>query len=224
MNENLYQLFDDVLLSSFNIKNEGNKTILELGDDAEYGNLETYSIFPGVIMSYIDLNIDNMDEVFFEEKIDNRLLEINHCAEGRYSYAVGDDKIVYFGKGDLCISIYDLTKTLSDFPLGYYKGLEIFIDVDIANDYIKEYIPDFDVIEFYEELEKSNGYVLVRSNEKIDHVIGELYEVDERIRESYYKLKCFELLLFFQSPIFQKTILFRYLKNKRKLLKTLKRI
>ena len=204
MNENLYQLFDDVLLSSFNIKNEGNKTILELGDDARYGKLETYSIFPGVILSNIDLNIDNIDDVFVEEKINHRLLEINHCAEGRYSYAVGDDKIVYFGKGDLCISIYDLTKTLSDFPLGYYKGLEIFIDVDIANDYIKEYIPDFDVIEFYEELEKSNGYVLVRSNEKIDHVIGELYEVDERIRESYYTLKCFELLLFFSITNFSK--------------------
>lgn len=204
MNENLYRLFDDVLISSFDIKNEGNKTVLELGDDAEYGNLETYSIFPGVILSNIDLAIDNVDEVFVEEKIDRRLLEINHCAEGRYSYAVGDDKIVYFGKGDLCISIYDLTKTLSDFPLGYYKGIEIFIDVDVANEYIKEYIPDFDVIEFYENLEKAEGYVLVRSNERIDHVIGELYDVDERIKESYYKLKCFELLLFFSITNFSK--------------------
>ncbi len=204
MNEDLYQLFDDVLLSSFNIKSEGNKTVLEVGEGAKYGNLETYSIFPGIIISYIDLNIENMDEVFVEEKINHRLLEINHCAEGRYSYAVGDDKIIYFGKGDLCISIYDLTKTLSDFPLGYYNGLEIFIDVDIANDYIKEYIPDFDVIEFYEDLEKSNGYVLVRANEKIDHVIGELYDVDERIKESYYKLKCFELLLFFSITNFSK--------------------
>ena len=204
MNENLYRLFDDVLISSFDIKNEGNKTVLELGDDEEYGNLETYSIFPGVILSNIDLAIDNVDEVFVEEKIDHRLLEINHCAKGRYSYAVGDDKIVYFGKGDLCISIYDLTKTLSDFPLGYYKGIEIFIDVDVANEYIKEYIPDFDVIEFYENLEKAEGYVLVRSNERIDHVIGELYDVDERIKESYYKLKCFELLLFFSITNFSK--------------------
>ena len=204
MNENLYRLFDDVLIPSFNIKKENNKTILELGDGAKYGKLETYSIFPGVILSNIDLNIDNIDDVFVEEKINHRLLEINHCAEGRYSYAVGDDKIVYFGKGDLCISIYDLTKTLFDFPLGYYNGLEIFIDVDVANDYIKEYIPDFDVIEFYENLEKSNGYVLVRSNEKIDHVIGELYDVDERIKESYYKLKCVELLLFFSITNFSK--------------------
>ena len=202
MNENLYRLFDDVLISSFNIKCEGNKTVLEVGDGAKYGNLELYSIFPGIILSYIDLNIENIDDVFVEEKINHMLLEINHCVEGRYSYAVGDDKIVYFGKGDLCISIYDLTKTLSDFPLGYYNGIEIFIDVDVANEHIKEYIPDFDVVEFYEELEKTNGYVLVRSNEKIDHVIGELYDVDERIKESYYKLKCFELLLFFSITHF----------------------
>lgn len=204
MNENLYGLFDEVVLSDFNIRNESNKTIIELGPDAKYGKMETYSVFPGVILAYMDMKIENVDDVFFEEQLNNRLLEINHCAEGRYSYAVGDDKIVYFGKGDLCISIYDLTKTLSDFPLGYYKGLEIFIDVDAANDYVKEYIHDFDLIDFYEELHKSKGYVLVRSNEEIDHVIGELYHVDERIRESYHKLKCLELLLFFSITNFTK--------------------
>lgn len=202
MNENLYGLFDEVMISDFNIKEESNKTIIELGPDAKYGRMETYSVFPGVILAYMDIKIDNMDDVFLEEHFNTRLLEINHCAEGRYSYAVGDDKIVYFGKGDLCISIYDLTKTLSDFPLGYYKGLEIFIDVDVANDYVKEYIQDFDLIEFYEELHCSKGYVLIRSNEEIDHVIGELYHVNERIRESYHKLKCLELLLFFSITNF----------------------
>ena len=38
------------------------------------------------------------------------------------------EEVIYFGNGDLCISVYGLTKTLSDFPLGYYNGLEIFID------------------------------------------------------------------------------------------------
>lgn len=202
MNENLYGLFDEVVVSDFNIKEESNKTIIELGPNAKYGKMVTYSVFPGVILAYIDMQMKNIDEVFFEGKLNARLLEINHCADGRYSYAVGDDKIVYFGKGDLCISVYDLTKTLSDFPLGYYNGLEIFIDVDVANDYVKEYIPDFDLIEFYEELHKSRGYVLIRSNEKINHVIGELYNVDERIMESYHKLKCLELLLFFSITKF----------------------
>ena len=60
----------------------------------------------------------------------------------------------------------------------------------MANDYVKQYIPDFDLIEFYELLKKSQGYVLLRSNNKIDHVIGELYHVDNRIKLSYFKLKC----------------------------------
>jgi AraC-like DNA-binding protein len=197
MNENLYGMFDKVVQSEFSIVDEGFKKTIELGKDAEYGKMETYSLFDGIIIAFMDINIDNMDTVFFEDKISSRLLQINHCAKGRYSYAVGDDKIVYFGKGDLCVSIYDLTKTISDFPLGYYVGLEIFIDVDVANGHIKELIPDFDLIELYESLEKSDGYRLVRANEKIDHVIGELYCVDERIKEPYFRLKCLELLLFF---------------------------
>lgn len=130
------------------------------------------------------------------------MLEINHCQDGRYAYSVGDDKIIYFGKGDLCISVYEMTKTYSDFPLGFYNGIKIFIDIDVANNNIKQHIPDFDLIEFYEDLEKSQEYILLRSNDKIDHVLGELYNVDSRIRLSYYKLKCLELLLFFSITNF----------------------
>ena len=197
MNENLYGFFDRVVKSDFSISQNGSKKTIMLGNDAEYGKMETYSLFEGVIIAFMEINIDNIDNVFFEDKLPSRLLQINHCAEGRYSYAVGDEKIVYFGKGDLCVSIYDLTKTISDFPLGYYEGLEIFIDVDVANEHIKGLISNFDLIELYENLEKSKGYMLFRSNEKIDHVIGELYSVDERIKEPYFKLKCLELLLFF---------------------------
>lgn len=198
MNENIYALFDDVFLSDFSIDDEGVKKTLDLG---QYGKLETYSLFPGIVIAYIDIDLDNYDNMFVEGKLPSRLLEINHCFNGRYAYTVGDDRIIYFGKGDLCISVHEMTKTLSDFPLGFYNGIEIFIDIDIANEYIKDYI-DFDLIEFYEELENSQGYVLVRSNKQIDHVIGELYGVDERIRLSYYKLKCLELLLFFSITKF----------------------
>ncbi|WP_407424761.1 helix-turn-helix domain-containing protein [Methanobrevibacter sp.] len=196
MNENLYEMFNTVLQSEFSIIDAGSKKTIELGKDAKYGKMEAYSLFEGIIIAFMDINIDNIDNVFFEDKLPSRLLQINHCTKGRYSYAIGDDKTVYFGKGDLCVSIYDLTKTISDFPLGYYEGLEIFIDVDAANEHIRDLIPDLDLIELYESLEKSKGYRLLRSNEKIDHVIGELYCVDARIREPYFKIKCLELLLF----------------------------
>ncbi|WP_296862732.1 hypothetical protein [uncultured Methanobrevibacter sp.] len=109
--------------------------------------METHSLFDGIIIVFMDINIGNYDNILFEDNLPSRLLQINHCAKGRYSYAVGDDRIIYFGKGDLCVSIYNLTKTVSDFPLGYYEGLEIFIDVDVANEHVKGHIPDFDLIE-----------------------------------------------------------------------------
>ncbi|MBQ2665273.1 AraC family transcriptional regulator [Methanobrevibacter sp.] len=199
MNENLYKLFDEVFIPDFSITGDDSRKIIDLG---EYGKLETYSLYQGIVLAFIDIDLKNYGEVFIEDELPSRLLEINHCLDGRYAYTVGDDEVLYFGKGDLCISIHYLTKTFPDFPLGYYKGLEIFIDVDVANDFVKEHIPHFDLVEFYEELEKTNAYRLVRSNDRIDHVIGELYSVDERINIPYYKLKCLELLLFFSITNF----------------------
>jgi AraC-like DNA-binding protein len=201
MNENLYRLFDNVFISDFSINDEGIKKIIDLG---QYGKLETYSLFPGIILAFIDICVDNYDAVFAEEELPSRLLQINHCSKGRYAYMVGEDKMVYFGNGDLCISVYDSTRTMSEFPLGFYNGLEIFMDVDVANEYIKGYVPDIDLIEFYEDLKESQGYMLIQSNERIEHVIGELYDVDERIKQPYFKLKCIELLLFFSIIKFAK--------------------
>ena len=159
MNENLYGMFDKVLESEFSIIDNGSKKVIELGKEAEYGRMETYSLFDGIIIAFMDINIENVDNVFFEDKLSSRLLQINHCAKGRYSYAVCDDNIVYFGEGDLCVSIYDLTKSFSDFPLGFYEGLEIFIDVDVANKQIKGLIPDFDLIDM---IIRDNGeYILI---------------------------------------------------------------
>ena len=202
MNEYFYDLFSDVFLTDFSIDDNNFKKTVDLG---EYGKLETYSLYPGIVLAFIDMNVNNYDDVFIEEKFPFRILEINHCSDGRYAYTVGDEEVIYFGNGDLCICVYGMTKTLSDFPLGYYRGLEIFIDVDVANEYIKDYISDFDLIEFYEQLEKSKGYRLIRSNEKIEHVIGEIYDVDDRIKKSYFKLKCLELLLFFSITKFTST-------------------
>ena len=203
MDDKLYSILSKVCSTEIDVQTDGDKRIISLGRDSEHGFFETYSVFPGVILAFIDIKMDDISDVFAEENIDLRLLEINHCSGGRYAYAVGDDELVYFGKGDLCVSLYNLTKSVSDMPLGYYSGLELFVDVDVANDYVKQYMSDFDLIEFYEDLERNNGYVLVKSNEAIEHVIGELYGVDKRIQKTYYQLKTIELLLFFSIAEFK---------------------
>ena len=45
----------------------------------------------------------------------------------------------------------------------------------------------------------NGSFVIVRSNTEIEHVISELYSVDDEIKEGYYKLKVMELLLFLKN-------------------------
>ena len=79
MNENLYELFGNVFISDFNVDGEGFKKIIDLG---KYGKLETYSLFPGIVLAFIDINVENYSNVFIENKLPSRLLEINHCSSG----------------------------------------------------------------------------------------------------------------------------------------------
>ncbi|WP_299522704.1 response regulator transcription factor [uncultured Methanobrevibacter sp.] len=195
-----------------NIKNnvsiihENNKSIIKFGNGDEYGIIESYKIFPGVFLYFNDMHFFECFEFFSSDKINRRFIEINHCFSGKYECKVGKDKLAYFSKGDLDINKLGLDKIVSRFPLGYYKGLGLLIDVDVANESLNKFIsPNLDLNVLYDKLlEKNNGYLLLKSNNEIDHVIGEIYNVDERIKEPYFKLKIVELLLFFSISDFDK--------------------
>ena len=196
----------DNIREKISIDKKDNKSIIKFELRDGYGIMECYNVFPGVYLCFNDMHFFECFEFFSSDKIDRRLIEINHCYSGRYECKIGKDKLAYFSKGDLDINKLGLDKEVSRFPLGYYKGLGLVIDVDVANESLKEFISsNLDLNKLYDELlEKNNGYLLLKSNEEIDHVIGELYNVDERIKEPYFKLKIIELLLFFSISNFNK--------------------
>ena len=165
--------------------------------------INTYLIFKGILLAFIDIKDYEADENHVQKVSEKRILEINHCCDGRYLYET-DEKITYFRKGDLCISIFNLKKSKSEFPSGYYRGLEILIDVDLADRQISRYIPNFSLIDLYDKLEKEDNYLLIKSNDQIDHIISEIYNVNDNIKETYFKLKILELVLFFSVIDFPK--------------------
>lgn len=70
MNENLFELFGDVFVTDFSITGDDHKKIIDLG---EYGQFETYSLFPGIVLAFIDINLQNHENVYVEEKISSRI-------------------------------------------------------------------------------------------------------------------------------------------------------
>lgn len=165
--------------------------------------INAYLVFKGILLAFIDIDEYKSDEKYVQKHSGRRILEINHCSKGRYLYEA-NNKITYFRKGDLCISIFNLKKSKSEFPLGYYSGLEILIDVDLADRQISKYIPNFSLIDLYERLSSEDSYLLIKSNDQIEHIISEIYNVNDYIKETYFKLKILELLLFFSVIDFPK--------------------
>ena len=56
-----------------------------------------------------------------------------------------------------------------------------------------------DINKLLKKIVDNGSFVIVRSNTEIEHVISELYSVDDEIKEGYYKLKVMELLLFLKN-------------------------
>lgn len=57
MNEYFYDLFSDVFLTDFSIDDNNFKKTVDLG---EYGKLETYSLYPGIVLAFIDMNVNKL--------------------------------------------------------------------------------------------------------------------------------------------------------------------
>lgn len=166
--------------------------------DSGYGNMIFYHLFDGIDLIYNDFNAENCNQINNSADYDNYII-INHCNKGRFE-TIFNDKYLYLSEGDLVFTIGS-NKYMHDFPLGYYVGFQISIDLDVAQASIDNMIGG-DVINLKDLVKKINendSFVIIRSNHQIEHVISELYSVDESIKEGYYKLKVMELLLFLKN-------------------------
>ncbi|WP_276956568.1 AraC family transcriptional regulator [Methanobrevibacter woesei] len=179
------------------IKKEDLKTTYELSLKTGHGTMTCYDIFEGISLIYNDFHAFDCEEFLCEKKVSDTLIEINHCNKGRFECELEPGMLNYLGEGDLVASFAYHQKQISSFTLGYYEGLELLIDIPKAEKSISNFLNEEIKFNYlYELIKENNGIAIFRSNKEIDHVISELYNVDERIKMSYFKLKCVELLLF----------------------------
>ena len=127
------------------------------------------------------------------------MLQIDHCLEGCYEFILENNEHAFLGRGDL--SIVDLGKASfknSCIPMKKYVGLSLFININVAQKSIDKYFPygNIDLQRLRDRLCKNGVSLIIRSRDGINHIINELYEVDERVKLPYSIIKTIELLLF----------------------------
>ena len=160
------------------------------------GEMRCYNLLEGIQLTYNNLNMESSHQKIEFKK---GFLQINHCLEGCYEFKLENNERAFIGKGDLSvIELGQIPFENSCIPMKKYIGLSLFIDIDVAQKSIDKYFPygNISLIGIRDKLCKGGTALIIRSRHEINHIINELYKVDDRVRLPYSIIKTIELLLF----------------------------
>ena len=134
---------------------------------------------------------------------EKRHIEINHCLRGKYEGMLDKKYYAYLSPGELSVSKWSMDRGDESFPLGYYEGMEILIDLEraVENPVLSYFHIDLEELE--QRLLSSHNLVLFGATDQIQHIFLEMYEVEENIKLDYLKIKVLELLLFLSNTDFK---------------------
>lgn len=166
-----------------------------------YGYMASYDILPGIQVVMNDFYSDTSPESTCQ--FSHHFLEINHCLQGRFEGVFEENRYGYLGEGDVSMNDWTIEKKITRFPLGYYRGIEILIDIDTAcqNDLLKQF--HIDLCSLFNKVTQNHKMLIVRSTPRIEHIFWELYQDFDTIQIDYLKIKVLELLYFLQNAAFE---------------------
>ncbi len=164
------------------------------------GTMHCIDVYPGIRVIY------NRFHTFHTPAGDTphtRHIEINHCLRGKYEGMYNGRYYVYLEEGDLSVSKWTLHRDGDSFPLGYYEGMEMLIDVEkaLGNELFGRFHIDIAALE--RKLDENANLHVFRSTPQIRHICLEMYEVDEKMKMDYLRIKVLELLLFLARNDFE---------------------
>lgn len=109
---------------------------LTITDGTEHAEIYLLQLFPGIILGINYVNIHRITGDTAEAASLN-ILRINYCFEGRCEVKLTDGRYVYVDNNALCIEDHEPQYNFH-YPLGFYRGIQIFIDKDV----VKNKCPD----------------------------------------------------------------------------------
>ena len=176
------------------VLNDGEQNICMIRNEDKNAVINSYKVFPGIELIYYDMNLRDYTEQYGKNK---KILDIDHCLEGRIEYK-DRDSYYYLSGGDLAVGGRDSDSGQRYYPLGHFKGITVRIDLNAAPEDLSVLLDGVSVrtSELYEKFCSEKGFYVLRGSRSIEHIFSELYEIPENIRKGYCRLKILELMLF----------------------------
>ena len=194
------------------IENNLYATLFENGK----GKLEIYEIAPGIELCFRTYLARSLN--FSHDCLERKTIVINHCRFGRIGWEMGDGSALYLGEGDM--SLHDMNSCAHseiEFPLEYYQGLCIFMDLSKVQDEFFELLKStsIDVNQMYEKFcgKGTDGSTTILASFAVDSLFSVLYDLPKEMVVPYARVKMQELILrlkLVESPAFSRE---KYSKN-----------
>lgn len=172
---------------------DGSTRFVQLENESGTGEITIYHVFSGVDVIYNDMHLGYCNK---NPHILDRVIEINHCAQGRYECSFDDSNYCYMTPGDMSIVSQTYKKKDHCFPGRHYHGLTILIKPEEIGDELQSLLErlEIDLAFLWDKISGAGTCHIMRANERIEHVFSELYHVREEKRSGYLKIKLLEIL------------------------------
>lgn len=177
-------------------RQEGPFVVYQMENQTGRGELMGFDVMPGIQLLYNHLY---MDTCYQRIPPCPDFLQINHCLEGCYECEASNGTTLFLGEGDLSVNDLGAQEILaSRIPLGRYTGISVLLELEPAQRSLSQLFPKagIDLFALRDRLCLGDQCFLLRARPEIDRIFRELYQIDDRIRETYTVLKMVELLLF----------------------------
>jgi len=182
------------------------RDILRLKRHPNKREVNIYNLMPGLDLLYNRFNVNEHIEMDYCKSKKN-ILEFNYCEEGRFGCTINNNKRVYLGEGEMEINIATIERINPEFPLGYYKGISIIIDIDafekqIKNTFISEISNKAKLL--YNFLLNNDLAVLLKNDSRMVNLFRDIYEGKNENNISYLKLKVLEIILLLEPISYER--------------------
>lgn len=171
--------------------------VYQLKDDAGEGLMTFYQVFPGCMLIYNDFHMEHCNSRFVPNA---DMFCIDHCREGRLEWQSGD-RYFYIKGGDMQANSRQKHCGEFSFPLKHYHGLTVGFDINQAEQSLPHVMEGFsvDLRKLRDKFCANDKTFVMRAGKQIEHIFSELYDLPEKVRQPYFKIKVLELLLFLDA-------------------------
>lgn len=164
---------------------------------AAMGNvMETYLVYPGISLSFITLN---PEEISIHHDTYDHVLQLHYCHKGLLGWRTNNGNTVYLGPHDYSLHRIDYFTDSDMFvPDGSYQGLILTIDLIELSNHPLELLDKTGITgeTLWYKFRENKEIISLSGNAETEAIFSAFFHQPTILQKSYWKLKTIELLLY----------------------------